>query len=110
MWVSIGRLTDGLNLLRHYVDALDKQDLLLGLRSEACGDAGSLIQDMQEHFHSRNQKNQYDYNTIIISLYGYLERYIEDLLTEYLTLLSSYVLTFSELAANNPRKALRAFP
>src|SRR5688500_14183764 len=97
MWVSIGRLTDSLNLLRHYVDGLDKQDHLLGIEAETCGDARLLIKDIQDHFRSTNQKAQYDYNTIIISLYGYLERYVEDLITEYLTQISSNVPTFSEL-------------
>jgi len=97
MWLSFTRLTDGLALLRHYVDGFEKRDKLLALNWQACGDAAEVIKDLQVHFRLKNQKRQYDYNTIIISLYGYLERYVEDLITEYLTLLSSYVTTFSEL-------------
>lgn len=97
MWVSIGRLTDNLNLLRHYLDGLDKQDHLLSLHSENCGDAGPLITQIQDHFRSTSQKTLYDYTSIIISLYGYLERFVEDLLTEYLIRVSTHIPKFSDL-------------
>jgi hypothetical protein len=97
MWACIDRLREGLTLLRHYLDGLDKQDRLLALESEACGDGRQRIKDLQDHFRAKNNKAQYDYNTIIISLYGYLERFIEDLIAEYLALISMHVPTFSEL-------------
>jgi len=97
MWVCLRTLKDGLSLLRHYVDGLDKQDRLLRVQPEACGHAHAVVRDLQNHFRSKNQKDRYDYNTIIISLYGYFERYLEDLITEYLTLVSSYVPKFSDL-------------
>src|SRR2546422_5613522 len=74
MWVCIGRLKEGLALLRHYLDGLDKQDRLLALESEVCGDGRQQIKELQDHFRSKNNKARYDYNTIVISLYGYLER------------------------------------
>lgn len=97
MWVCIGRLKEGLTLLRHYLDGLDKQDRLLALESGACGDGKQQIKELQDHFRTKNNKARYDYNTIVISLYGYLERFIEDLIGEYLTLISSHVPTFAEL-------------
>jgi hypothetical protein len=97
MWACLSRLKEGLHLLRHYIDGLDKEDCLLGLRWETCGVAGPLIKDFHEHFRSKNNKALYNYNTIIISLYGYLERFIEDLIAEHLEQLSSVVKTFTEL-------------
>ncbi|MGD0466818.1 MAG: MAE_28990/MAE_18760 family HEPN-like nuclease [Terriglobales bacterium] len=86
-----------MTLLRHYLDGLDKQDRLLALQSEACGDGREQIKALQDHFRTKNNKARYDYNTIVISLYGYLERFIEDLIGEYLALVSSNVPTFAEL-------------
>jgi len=106
MWVCIGRLKEGLALLRHYLDGLDKQDRLLALESEVCGDGRQQIKELQDHFRSKNNKARYDYNTIVISLYGYLERFIEDLISEYLALLSSHVPTFPELPSPIQEKHL----
>jgi hypothetical protein len=97
MWVCVGNLADNLNLLRNYLDGLDKKDQLLNLPSEDCGSAGPLIKQIQDHLRSTSQKTLFDYKTVIISLYGYLERFIEDLLTEYLIHVSTHVLTFSDL-------------
>jgi hypothetical protein len=97
MWVCISRLKEGLTLLRHYLDGLDKQDRLLALDPDACEAGKQQIKELQDHFRTKNNKARYDYNTIIISLYGYLERFIEDLIGEYLTLISSHVPTFAKL-------------
>ncbi|MEI8370648.1 MAG: MAE_28990/MAE_18760 family HEPN-like nuclease [Planctomycetia bacterium] len=86
-----------LNFLRHYLDGLDKQDYLLGLKAEACGDCTKQIKQFQDHFRSSNNKTHYEYTTVIISLYGYLERFIEDLISEYLSLISDHINTFAEL-------------
>ncbi|UWZ85265.1 HEPN domain-containing protein [Occallatibacter riparius] len=97
MWSCNGTLRDGLALLRHYLDGLDQQDKLLDLQSESCGDAGPVLKTIQEHFRARNNKARYEYNTVIVSLYGYLERFIEELIGEYLRGVSSNVATFAEL-------------
>lgn len=97
MWVCIGSLKEGLTQLRHYLDGLDKQDRLLAIDPAKCGDGNLQIKELQDHFRTKNNKARYDYNTIIISLYGYLERFIEDLISEYLALVSSHVPTFPEL-------------
>jgi hypothetical protein len=97
MWVCTNGLEDGLNLLRHYLDGLDKQDALLLMDSQRCGDAKQQVKDLQDHFKPKNNKARYDYNTIVISLYGYLERFIEDLIAEYLALIASQVPSFSKL-------------
>jgi hypothetical protein len=106
MWACTGRLTEGLALLRHYLDGLDKQDSLLTLESEACGEGSERIKELQDHFRAKNNKARYDYNTIVISLYGYLERFIEDLIGEYLTLISNYVPTFADLPSPIQEKHL----
>jgi len=97
MWVCLGVLEEGLILLRHYLDGLNKRDQLLALNYEVGGDAGRLIKEFQEHFRLKNNKSQYDYNTIIVSLYGYLERYIEDLIGEHMDQVSNLVAKFTDL-------------
>src|SRR5262249_20353475 len=97
MWSCLRKLQEGLSYLRHYLDGLDKEDQLLSLDFRKCGDAGHLVQAFQQHFRSKNNKLQYEYNTIIISLYGYLERYIEDLIAEHLVLVSTFVPGFHDL-------------
>lgn len=106
MWICTDRLIEGLTLLRHYLDGLDKQDCLLDLDSEACGDGRQHIKELQDHFRTKNNKARYDYNTVIISLYGYLERFIEDLISEYLSLISLHVPTFAELPVSIQGKHL----
>jgi len=99
MWSCNGTFKDGLALLRHYLDGLDQQDKLLDLQPECCGDGGPVVRAIQEHFRARNNKARYEYNTVIVSLYGYLERFIEELIGEYLRVVSSNVATFAELPA-----------
>jgi hypothetical protein len=106
MWDCIDRLTEGLTLLRHYLDGLDKQDHLLALDADSCGDGRQQIKVLQDHFRTKNNKARYDYNTVIISLYGYLERFIEDLIGEYLSLVSIHVPTFAELPLSIQEKHL----
>ncbi len=106
MWDCIYRLAEGLTLLRHYLDGLDKQDRLLVLNFEACGDGRQLIKELQDHFRTKHHEAHYDYSTVIISLYGYLERFIEDLIGEYLSLISVHVPTFTELPSAIQEKHL----
>jgi hypothetical protein len=86
-----------LALLRHYLDGLDKQDALLTVDPAGCGAGAQLITQLQEHFRLRNNKGRFDYNTVIVSLYGYLERYIEDLIGEYLEQVAGFVPKFLDL-------------
>lgn len=52
----------------------------------------SVFQDFKTHFLSfRNDKKLFEYKAVVISLYGLLEKYIEQWLQEYLTRLSSFV-------------------
>jgi hypothetical protein len=97
MWSCNSTLKDGLNLLRHYLAGLDQQDKLLDLQPESCGDAGPILTAIQQHFRAKNNKARYEYNTVIISLYGYLERFIEELVEEYLRTVSSNVAKFADL-------------
>src|SRR5450631_3668069 len=97
MWPCVDRLKEGLALLHHYLDGLDKQDGMLTLEAGECGKATQRVKELQDHYHAKNNKARYDYNTIIISLYGYLERFIEDLIGEYLVLASRHSSTFTDL-------------
>lgn len=97
MWASVATLLEGVALLRHYLDGLAKQDALIALDPSHCGQAGSLIDETKRHFGVKNNKSRYEYNTVIVSLYGYFERCVEDLIGEYLGRLSEHATNFSEL-------------
>src|SRR5688572_32489652 len=106
MWACLEKVKDALHLLRHYIEGLDKQDQLLVLQTENCGDGALQIKALQEHFRSKNNKAQYEYNTIIVSLYGYLEKFIEDLIGEYLSQLTVFVPHFPDLPSAIQEKHL----
>jgi len=97
MWACLDRLNEGLEMLRHYLDGLDKEDHLIALTDAVEGNAGQVLKDFQDHFRKQHNKSKFDYNTIIVSLYGYLERYIEDLITEYLDEVASHSPTYTDL-------------
>lgn len=51
-----------------------------------------IFQDFKTHFLSfRNDKKLFEYKAVIVSLYGLLEKYVEQWIQEYLTRLSSFV-------------------
>lgn len=49
------------------------------------------------HYESFNNKKIFEYNTIIISLYGYFENFIEELIKAYLQSLSSFIEVFQDM-------------
>ncbi|MGD6830628.1 MAE_28990/MAE_18760 family HEPN-like nuclease [Sutcliffiella halmapala] len=49
------------------------------------------------HYESFNNKKIFEYNTIIISLYGYFENFIEELIKAYIRTLSSFISVFQEM-------------
>jgi len=106
MWACLTSFRDGLSLLRHHLDGLDKQDALLNVDPGTCDAANELIADLQSHCRRKNNKSQYDYNMVIVSLYGYLERYIEDLIGEHLDQVVDVVARFSDLPASVQEKHL----
>jgi hypothetical protein len=100
MWASLIAFQYGLGQLRHYISGLEKHDRLLGAKVEDCPDGSNckiLISDLQAHFKTQNSKATFEYNTIIVSLYGYVEQYVESLIGEYLTYLSDTVPSYGQL-------------
>lgn len=49
------------------------------------------------HYESFNNKKIFEYNTIIISLYGYFENYIEELIKAYIESLCSVISVFQDM-------------
>jgi hypothetical protein len=45
----------------------------------------------------KNRKKQFNYNSIIISLYGFFEKYIENSVTEYLEAISKIITNYNDL-------------
>ncbi|NJO02402.1 MAG: hypothetical protein HC880_12580 [Bacteroidia bacterium] len=56
-----------------------------------------LISKVQEHNQDFKTKKIFEYKAIVISLYGYLEKFVEDLIVEYLSALNSIVDNYSDL-------------
>ena len=49
------------------------------------------------NYHDRSLKRRYDYNSIIISLYGQLEQYLENIAASYIAELNAFVDSFENL-------------
>lgn len=58
---------------------------------------GPLLSDYRRHYTSFMTKRTLDYNTVIISLYGYLESFIEGLIKNYLVSVCRLVPNYSDL-------------
>jgi hypothetical protein len=97
MWASLDQLRDDLQVLRHYIDGLDKQDRVLAFEPSQCGAAEGSLTELHAHFRSSNRKAQYEYNTIVVSLYGHFERFIEELVVEYVKRAAALYTAFDEL-------------
>lgn len=97
MWPAIQRLREQLMWLRHYVDGLDKQDAITSCAPESCGSAAAAMTDLANHFRTGGFKTRYEYNTVIVSLYGNLERFVEDIIEQYVTRVTRLVPNYLEL-------------
>lgn len=49
------------------------------------------------HYESFNNKKRFDYNTIIVSMYGFFESFIEDIIKAYISTLIEYTDSFNAL-------------
>jgi len=99
MWPCFVQLQSHLQSLRHYIDGLARLDRIVSFDYSYIqdGEGKTLISDVQNHFRSSNNKSLYDYTTVIVSLYGYLERYIEGLIGEYIDCVMGLSSRFEDL-------------
>lgn len=64
------------------VDALRRQGALVILDTDVRTELSEAVYEVQQHIGSPAELASYYYNATIVSLYGLLERYVEDLLSE----------------------------
>ena len=100
MKANLTNFQKGLTDLRLYIDGLLLEDNLL-LPAEFNGNAleweikaRKLIDHLKNN---RASKKQFDYNSVVVSLYGLVERYIEDLLRNYIRVLGKIVSSYKNL-------------
>ena len=100
MKTSLESFNKGLDELKHYIQYLEKQsNLYIGqINEKTHGEIGEKISSIKTLFAKfPGAKKRFEYNTIIISLYGFFETYIEGLIVGYVNSLSSIVSSFDNL-------------
>ncbi|MDM8522366.1 MAE_28990/MAE_18760 family HEPN-like nuclease [Desulfococcaceae bacterium HSG8] len=81
--------------LEHYVRGLELESGLISFDKRS---VGSLLRKYQKHIsEARQQRRQFNYNAIIITLYGFLEQFIESLLESYLKQINRIIPKYSQL-------------
>lgn len=86
--------------LRHYIHGLELESRLISLKvsKNLQTECESLVSAYQEHIlEARKKKRQFDYNSIIVSLYGFLEQFIESLIESYLKQLNIIIPLYAKL-------------
>jgi len=89
-----------LEYLRFYLQSLEMESELLSKKviSSIPSELENALLNLQNHlYRSAASKRRFDYNSVIVSLYGFLEQYIEELLREYTTAISEIVPLYNDL-------------
>lgn len=101
MRASVTFFQEGIDDLRNFIIGIEKSSNLVrsNFKKEYPIEEHLLsLNDFQAHFRTFHIKQTiYNYKTIIISLYGLLESFVETLIKSYLDLLSQIVPTYAEL-------------
>lgn len=100
MKASLRSFICGLEDLRNYITELELESELFSsqVNEMAPMDYEYILLRLQEHVFNENvKKRRFNYNTIIISLYGYLEEYIESLLRAYVFGLNNIIPKYTDL-------------
>ncbi len=79
------------------IDAIRRQGALSVSAEHLRTDVGEAVQQVQQHLGSPAELASYYYNATIVSLYGLLERYVEDLLSEVVRSASKAVPSSAQL-------------
>ncbi|QSQ17478.1 MAE_28990/MAE_18760 family HEPN-like nuclease [Myxococcus landrumensis] len=99
MDASLATFNQELHDLRHHIHGLEIESRLMSVPAQPTQPAhiATLLKQFQDHRAGATAKRRFDYTSIIISLYGALEHYIETLLQEHLTRISALVPTYLEI-------------
>ena len=100
MKVSLQSFLNGLADLRHYIEGLDIEAELLSaaVTNDTPSPAIAILSRLQAHAsQSISQRRVFNYNSIIISLYGFFEQFVESLLRTYVNYLNEIVPEYSQL-------------
>lgn len=100
----------GLSDLRHYINGLDiEAQILTSVTScRKFSVCKSNILNFQEHWENIYiRKKQFNYNSIIVSLYGYFEQYIEGLINKFAIIINEIVPSYKHLDSQIQAQHLR---
>ncbi|MDM8548937.1 MAE_28990/MAE_18760 family HEPN-like nuclease [Desulfobacterales bacterium HSG2] len=89
-----------LDELRHYIQGLELESRLISseVDKKSQTECESLVSEYQKYIlAARKKKQQFEYNSIIVSLYGFLEQFVESLIESYLKQLNVIIPVYSAL-------------
>lgn len=91
----------GLSDLKHYINGLEIESQVMS-STTTCRKKNACkvnVIDLQEHWKNTHiRKRRFNYNSIIVSLYGYLEQYIENLVSRTANLINEVVPSYKHLS------------
>lgn len=101
MKVALASLRTGILELRQHIEMLDIERQLLAVATAAQPRSASdkIAMKLRQHVGHGIAKRRFDYNCIIISLYGFLEHYLEELIAEYAATVNEIVPMYDKLPA-----------
>ncbi|MCK5616842.1 hypothetical protein KAR91_84050, partial [Candidatus Pacearchaeota archaeon] len=100
MKASLLALETGLRDLRHYIKGIEIESKLLSFNYEELlpKKSNNPVILFQKHIsQSISSKKRFEYNTIIVSLYGFLEQFIEAIIVGYLNYLNRIIPSYDDL-------------
>jgi hypothetical protein len=99
MKATLDAFLGGIGDLRRHVEGLQIEWALLAANTAepACSAADELAGKLQRHIGAGVAKRQFDYNSIVISLYGLLEQFIEGLIRGYANRLNALTPDYGSL-------------
>jgi len=80
--------------LRHHIEGLQLESRLVSfaVSEKPQAEQDSLISEYLRHLsQTHSEKRRFDYNSIIVSLYGFLERFVESMIESYLKQLNRII-------------------
>lgn len=94
MYNSLNEFYSGLTNLETYLDGIEKTKKLISSKEIEINLSTSFktkFEAVQNYYKSFGSRKVLEYNTIIISLYGFFERFLEDLIKDYINRLNIIV-------------------
>jgi hypothetical protein len=85
--------------LRHYVDGFEYiGKVVAASETDKEESEETPVVEMRRHFRTHvTRRRQFEYNSAIVSMYGLLERFLETLITHYLSRMAAFVPTYAEM-------------